>query len=119
MPFDANPDCLFCKIVHGDIPAARLYEDDDVLAFKDINPQAPVHFLVIPKIHIATLNDLEPEHEGIMGRLLLTAKRVAAEQGVAESGYRTVVNCGKDGLQTVHHIHLHVLGGRALTWPPG
>ena len=119
MTTDHNPDCLFCKIVHGDIPARRIYEDDLVLAFDDVNPQAPVHFLVIPKIHIATLNDLQPEHEVVVGRMHRVAKQVAAERGIAESGYRTVANCGDDGLQSVYHIHLHVLGGRAMQWPPG
>lgn len=112
-------DCLFCKMVSGEIKPDTLYEDDDVLAFSDINPQAPLHFLVVPKQHITTLNDLEPEHAELVGKLYLAAKRVADEKGVARGGYRTVMNCNSDAGQTVWHIHLHVLGGRTLTWPPG
>lgn len=119
MPSPHDPDCLFCRIVAGDLPAERMYEDDDVLAFPDIAPQTPCHFLVIPKLHIATLNDLEAEHGALLGRMFLAAKHIAAERGIAASGYRTVINCGADGQQTVPHIHLHVLGGRALQWPPG
>ena len=112
-------DCLFCKMATGEIKPDTLYEDDDVVAFSDINPQAPLHFLVIPKQHITTLNDLEAEHAELVGKLYLAAKRVADEKGVARGGYRTVMNCNTDAGQTVWHIHLHVLGGRALTWPPG
>ena len=112
-------DCLFCKMATGEIKPDTLYEDDDVLAFSDINPQAPLHFLVIPKQHITTLNDLEAEHAELVGKLYLAAKRVADEKGVARGGYRTVMNCNTDAGQTVWHIHLHVLGGRTLTWPPG
>lgn len=112
-------DCLFCKMVSGEIKPDTLYEDDDVLAFSDINPQAPLHFLVVPKQHITTLNDLEPEHAELVGKLYLAAKRVADEKGVARGGYRTVMNCNSDAGQTVWHIHLHVLGGRTMTWPPG
>jgi histidine triad (HIT) family protein len=112
-------DCLFCKMATGEIKPDTLYEDDDVLAFSDINPQAPLHFLVVPKQHITTLNDLEAEHAELVGKLYLAAKRVADEKGVARGGYRTVMNCNTDAGQTVWHIHLHVLGGRTLTWPPG
>ncbi|MCG6975038.1 MAG: histidine triad nucleotide-binding protein [Acidiferrobacterales bacterium] len=112
-------DCLFCKMASGEIKPDILYEDDEILAFSDINPQAPVHFLVVPKRHITTLNDLEAEHANLVGKLYLAAKRVADEKGVAQGGYRTVMNCNTDAGQTVWHIHLHVLGGRTFTWPPG
>jgi histidine triad (HIT) family protein len=112
-------DCIFCKIASGEIPADKLYEDDHVVAFRDLNPQAPTHALVIPKEHIATLNDLEESNQAVMGRLFLAAKAVASQQGLAGDGYRTVVNCNNHGGQTVYHIHLHLLGGRQMTWPPG
>lgn len=110
-------DCLFCKMVAGDIQPNVIYEDETVLAFRDINPQAPLHVLIIPKRHINNLNGLEDGALG--GRLLQTAAAIAAEQGYADSGYRTVINCNDDGGQTVHHLHLHLLAGRALQWPPG
>ncbi len=110
-------DCLFCKIIAGDIPAEKLYEDESVLAFKDINAQAPEHFLVIPKKHISTPNDADSAE--LMGKLSLTATKIAKERGFAENGYRLVMNCNGDGCQSVFHIHLHCLGGRQLTWPPG
>ena len=119
MTTDHNLNCLFCKIVNGEIPAERIYEDDQVLAFRDINPQAPRHFLVIPKIHLSTLNDLRPEHEALVGRMHTAAKKIAEETGMSGTGYRTVTNCGDDGLQSVYHLHLHVLGGRVMKWPPG
>ncbi len=112
-------DCLFCKMVAGEIAADVVYEDDDVLAFRDINPQAPTHVLVIPKEHLATINDLNSADAQIMGRLFLAAKKVAEQEGIAEVGYRTVMNCNEDAGQTVFHIHLHVLGGRRMKWPPG
>lgn len=112
-------DCLFCKMVAGEIKPDTLYEDDHILAFKDINPQAPVHFLVIPKQHIATLNDLDDSHTELIGRMYLVAKKIAEQQGVADGGYRSLINCNSDAGQTVWHVHLHVLGGRILTWPPG
>lgn len=112
-------DCLFCKMANGEIQPDILYENDDVLAFTDINPHAPVHFLVIPKQHIATLNDLEPLHSELVGKLYLAAAKVADDKGIAADGYRTVMNCNSDAGQTVWHLHLHVLGGRTLTWPPG
>ena len=111
-------DCLFCKIVAGTIPARKLYEDDQVIAFHDIGPQAPVHFLVIPKKHIATLNDLNEEGKALAGHILYTAQRLANELGCAE-GFRVVMNCNPLGGQTVYHIHMHVLGQRQMHWPPG
>ena len=112
-------DCLFCKIIDGEIPGDIVYENDNVLAFKDINPIAPVHILVIPKEHIATINDLEEKHTQTMGELFLAAKKIASDKGISESGYRTVFNCNKDAQQTVFHIHLHLIAGRQMTWPPG
>lgn len=112
-------DCLFCKMVRGEIKPDVVYEDEYVLAFRDINPQGPVHILIIPKEHIATLNELEEEHAELMGKLFLTAKKVAEKEKVAENGYRTVINCNRHGGQEVYHIHLHVIGGRQMTWPPG
>lgn len=112
-------DCLFCKLVNGDIPAKILYQDDDVIAFEDIAPKAPTHFLVIPKRHISTLNDLTAEDAALVGKLPITAAKIAKDLGIAEDGYRVVMNCNEQGGQTVYHIHMHVLGGRAMTWPPG
>ena len=112
-------DCIFCKIVEGDIPANKVFEDDDVVAFRDLNPQAPTHVLVIPKKHIETLNDLQAEDAELVGKMYLAAKKVAEDEGIAEAGYRTVFNCNRDGGQEVYHLHLHVLGGRQMTWPPG
>lgn len=112
-------DCIFCKIVSGDIAADIVYQDGDVLAFRDLGPQAPVHVLVIPKRHISTINDLQPEDAALIGKMYLAAKQVAKQEGMDESGYRCVMNCNDEGGQTVHHIHLHVLGKRQMTWPPG
>ena len=112
-------DCIFCKIVAGEIPADIVFEDDAVMAFRDLNPQAPTHVLVIPKRHIASLNDLTADDQPLIGRLFTAAREIAAQAGFAEAGYRTVVNCNADGGQTVFHIHLHLLGGRAMHWPPG
>lgn len=112
-------DCLFCKIIAGEIPADIIYEDDDVLAFNDINPQAPTHALIIPKKHIATINDITTEDLQLVGQLFYAAKSIAADKGFAENGYRLVFNCNKDGGQEVYHIHLHLLAGRAMQWPPG
>ncbi|MBI3898332.1 MAG: histidine triad nucleotide-binding protein [Gammaproteobacteria bacterium] len=112
-------DCLFCKMVSGAIKPDIVYQDDAMLAFRDINPQAPVHVLVIPKRHVATLNDLQPQDAALIGQLTLTAQRLARELGVADGGYRTVMNCNLDAGQSVFHIHLHLLGGRRLQWPPG
>ena len=115
----AQQDCLFCKIVAGQIPAGVVYEDEHAVAFRDINPQAPVHVLVIPREHIASLNDAEQTDAARLGHLLRVAARVAREQGVERGGYRTVINSGADAGQSVFHIHVHVLGGRHLAWPPG
>ncbi|MDX1480117.1 MAG: histidine triad nucleotide-binding protein [Woeseiaceae bacterium] len=115
----SESDCLFCKIVAGDIPADIVHDTDSVLAFRDINPQAPTHVLVIPRRHIATLNDLEAGDDALVGKLFLAAREIAAEEGIAEAGYRTVMNCNRGAGQSVFHIHLHVLGGRGLDWPPG
>lgn len=107
-------DCLFCKIVAGQIPADVVYQDDEFLAFRDIHPQAPKHVLVVPKSHIGALTDLAMNHEGLMGRLILAAKAVAEKEGVAEKGYRLSISCGPEGGQLVPHLHLHLLGGRRL-----
>ena len=112
-------DCLFCKIIAGDIPADRVFENDRILAFRDINPQAPTHILIIPKLHIPTLNDLQPVHSELTGELIRTASELAKMEGIAEAGYRTGFNCNDAGGQTVYHIHLHLLGGRKFGWPPG
>jgi histidine triad (HIT) family protein len=111
--------CLFCRIVAGEIPASKVYEDDRLLAFADINPQAPLHVLVVPKEHIATLNDLSGEHDGLVGAMVRAAAKIAKEKGYDASGYRTVFNCNAQAGQTVFHVHLHVLGGRSMSWPPG
>ncbi len=112
-------DCLFCKIIAGEIPGTIVYQDDRVVAFKDINAQAPTHVLVVPRRHIATLNDLTPEDDELVGELTRRAAAIAKEHGHSDRGYRTVFNCNADAGQTVFHIHLHVLGGRRLGWPPG
>lgn len=113
------PDCIFCKIAEKKIPAEIVYEDDRVLAFKDINPAAPVHVLIIPKKHIATLLDIKDEDKDLIGHIYLTAGRLAGELGLADRGYRVVSNCKEEAGQTVFHIHFHLLGGRPLQWPPG
>jgi histidine triad (HIT) family protein len=111
--------CLFCKIIAGEIPAAKVYEDDQLIAFKDINPQAPMHVLVVPKRHVATLNDLSAADDGLVGAMVRRAAAIAKDNGCDGPGYRTVFNCNAQAGQTVFHIHLHVLGGRTMTWPPG
>jgi histidine triad (HIT) family protein len=111
--------CLFCKIVNREIPAAIVYEDDQVVAFNDINPQSPIHILIVPKRHVATVNDLEPGDDQLAGALVRRAAALAAERGLADGGYRLVFNTNRDAGQTVFHIHLHLLGGRTMTWPPG
>jgi histidine triad (HIT) family protein len=111
--------CLFCRIVAGEIPATIVYQDERVLAFKDINPQAPGHVLVIPRRHIPSLNDLTAEDDALLGEMIRRGAALAGEMGFTERGYRTVFNTNADAGQTVFHIHLHVLGGRRLTWPPG
>ena len=112
-------DCLFCKIVTREIPGSIVYEDDRVLAFNDINPQAPTHVLIVPKRHIASLDDLTPGDDQIVGELTRRAAAIAKDRGIAAGGYRTVFNTNRDAGQTVFHIHLHLLGGRAMKWPPG
>jgi histidine triad (HIT) family protein len=112
-------DCLFCRIARREIPATLVYEDERVAAFQDLNPQAPTHILVIPKRHIATLNDLSTEDDQLVGELVRRAGAIAAERGLSAGGYRTIFNTNRDAGQTVFHIHLHLLGGRAMTWPPG
>jgi histidine triad (HIT) family protein len=112
-------DCLFCRIALGEIPSRKIYEDDRILAFHDIAPKAPVHFLVIPKKHISNLMELSSEDSELVGRLVYEAQRIAGELGCSERGARFVFNCKSDGGQTVGHLHLHALGGRALGWPPG
>ncbi len=113
------PDCIFCKIAAGEIPVTPVLETDDLIAFHDLNPQAPVHVLVIPKEHIANIAAAEESHGLLLGTLMRAASEVARKTGVADSGFRVVANVGKDGGQSVDHLHLHVLGGRPLTWPPG
>lgn len=112
-------DCLFCKMARGEIKPDIVHEDDDLIAFRDINPQAPVHVLVVPKRHIATLDELAPDDAALVGKLILTATEIARRQGFSEPGYRMVMNCNGDGGQTVFHIHLHLLAGRRMQWPPG
>jgi len=112
-------DCLFCKIVKREVPASIVYEDDGVLAFNDINPQAPTHILVIPKQHVATLNDLSPDHDAMIGELVRRAAAIAKDRGLSAGGFRTVFNTNREAGQTVFHVHLHLIGGRRLTWPPG
>jgi histidine triad (HIT) family protein len=111
-------DCLFCKIVAGDIPADKLYEDDDIFIFRDISPQAPTHFLVIPKKHLVDVSSIQEEDEQLMGKMLRKAGDIAAEEGLGE-GFRAVINSGAGAGQLVFHIHLHILGGRPMNWPPG
>lgn len=112
-------DCIFCKIAAGEIPTNKVYDDGEVLAFPDINPAAPVHLLIIPRRHIATLNDLNQADAAVIGRLYLAGRQLATEFGVADSGYRTVINCNRDAGQIVFHVHMHLLAGRELGWPPG
>ncbi len=112
-------DCLFCKIAKGDIPAKIFYRDDLVVAFDDIHPQAPVHKLIIPEKHISTLNDLTPSDTPLIGHMVYTAKMIAKELNISEEGYRLVMNCNAGAGQTVFHVHIHLLGGRQMLWPPG
>ena len=112
-------DCLFCKIVKKEIKTEIIYENNNIVAFRDINPQAPVHILLIPKLHFSTLNDLMSNDKYLAGNLIYNAAKLAKREGVAEKGYRTVFNCNEWGGQTVYHIHLHLLGGRKFGWPPG
>ena len=112
-------ECLFCNMVSGAIPCNKVYENEYVLAFRDIDPKAPTHILIIPKKHIKTLNEINENDQDLLGELLLTAKKIAKDEGIDTSGYRTVINCNSDGGQTVFHIHMHLLGGRQMAWPPG
>ena len=115
----SDSDCLFCKILAGDIPADVVYESETAIAFRDINPKAPTHVLIIPRRHIPTINDISSDDHEIVGSLLSVAKAIAADEGLSEDGYRVVMNCNEAAGQTVFHIHLHLLGGRNLEWPPG
>ena len=112
-------DCLFCGIVEGKIKGEIVYQDNSVAAFKDVNPKAPIHILIVPKKHIATLLDLEPGDKGLVGEMFFVANRLAKEQGISKNGFRVAVNCGAGAGQSVFHLHLHLLGGRAFAWPPG
>lgn len=112
-------NCLFCRIAAGEIPAELIHQDDEIIAFRDINPQAPHHVLIIPRRHIETILDLKEDDAGLTGRMVLAAGKIASELGLSERGYRLVFNCKRDAGQEVFHIHLHLLGGRRLTWPPG
>lgn len=112
-------DCIFCKISEQEVPADIVYEDDQVIAFSDLEPQAPEHKLIIPRIHIETVNELEEKHQQLVGHMFLTAKKVAANLRLQESGYRLVMNCQEGAGQSVFHLHLHLLGGRSMQWPPG
>ena len=112
-------DCIFCKIINNEIPSNKIYEDDKVLAFRDINKEAPIHFLVIPKEHIQSVNEINSKNSDIISHIFVVINKIVKDLGIAESGYRIVNNCGKDGGQTVNHIHFHILGARELKWPPG
>jgi histidine triad (HIT) family protein len=114
-----DKDCIFAKIIAREIPANIVYETNTILAFEDINPKAPTHILIIPKFEVATINDLEPEHAQVLGEMILAAKEIAIEQGISENGYRLVFNTLEDAGQEVYHIHMHMLAGRRMTWPPG
>jgi histidine triad (HIT) family protein len=113
------PGCLFCQIVEGAVPCEEVYSDDEFLAFRDINPQAPAHVLIIPKKHVARINDAEPDDAALLGRMLLKANDIAESEGLDEDGFRFVINSGVNGGQSVYHVHLHILGGRQMMWPPG
>jgi histidine triad (HIT) family protein len=115
----AESNCLFCKILAGDIPADIVHESDSAIAFRDINPQAPTHVVIIPRKHIATINEITIDDHAIVGSLYSAAREIAAAEGLSEEGYRTVMNCNEAAGQTVFHIHLHLLGGRTFSWPPG
>ena len=119
MTHSPDPDCIFCKIVGGQIPAGIVFQDDQVTAFRDVNPQMPVHVLIVPNQHIANTEALEPEHDAIVGAVVRAAREVAHLEGVSERGYRSVINTGPDANNTVPHLHVHVLGGRSMSWPPG
>ncbi len=112
-------DCIFCKIIKGEIPAKLIYQDDDIVAFRDINPQAPTHVLIIPKKHIERISDITEQDANLIGKLVLVGKKIAQDEGITDSGFRLVFNNNKDAGQAVFHIHLHLLGGRKFSWPPG
>jgi len=114
-----SADCIFCRVAAGEIPSKIVHEDDDVVAFRDIDPKAPTHVLIIPRRHIGSVNELEDGDAGLVGRIVLVARRIADMDRRTETGYRLVMNTGNDGGQSVHHMHMHVLGGRKLGWPPG
>ena len=114
-----DPECIFCKIVTKQIPSNRVYEDDQVTAFRDLNPQMPVHVLIVPNQHVANTEALGQEHDTLVGKVVRAAQEIARREGVAESGYRLVINTGADSLNTVPHLHVHLLGGRKMGWPPG
>ncbi|MDZ7374663.1 MAG: histidine triad nucleotide-binding protein [candidate division KSB1 bacterium] len=112
-------ECVFCNILRGQLPAEFVYENERVVAFRDINPQAPVHVLIVPRKHIASTNEVRPEDQQLLGEMILVAQKVAQAEGIAQSGYRLVINCNEDSGQEIYHLHLHLLGGRRMTWPPG
>lgn len=112
-------DCLFCKITRGEIPSTAVYEDEHTYAFRDINPQAPVHVLVVPREHLPRLSDATEAQEQLLGHLLYAAAEIARKEGISDAGYRLVINCGEHGQQAVEHLHVHVIGGRQMEWPPG
>jgi|TARA_B100001142_G_C14139833_1_gene580233 histidine triad (HIT) family protein len=114
-----SEDCLFCKLISGEIPATEVYRDDDIFAFEDINPIAPTHILVIPIKHLSDIKSANEDDQELIGKMLLIANQIATEKGLAEDGFRYVINTGKNGGQTVYHLHLHIIGGRSLSWPPG
>lgn len=112
-------ECIFCNIINGKMPANIIYEDEEVVAFQDIAPKAPVHILIVPRKHIETINDLEPTAAELVGKIILVAQKLAKQEGIEKSGYRLVFNCNRDAGQAIYHIHLHLLGGRRFGWPPG
>lgn len=116
---ETTMNCLFCNIASGVTPAEVIFEDSEIIVFRDIKPQAPIHFLIIPRLHIATINDVDSKNEKLLGRMILTAKKMAKNENINEEGYRLVFNVNSKGGQAVYHIHLHLLGGRQMTWPPG
>jgi histidine triad (HIT) family protein len=114
-----KPDCVFCKVVTKEMPGNVVYQDEQVTAFRDLNPQMPVHVLIVPNTHVANTEELEPQHDAAVGAVIRAAREVAKREGVAESGYRLVVNTGRDAHNVVPHLHVHLVGGRAMGWPPG
>jgi len=119
MVLEKTDECIFCKILSGEIETGFVYQDDDVAAFNDLHPQAPVHVLIIPKAHIPKVGELGPEHVELLGKMNMAAKSIATQLGIADEGYRLVINSGDNGGQTVYHLHMHLLGGRVMKWPPG